>query len=103
MARIRCNDLVIVISGRDKGKCGKVKFIFSDIGKAIVENVNLVFKHQKPIPSIGKAGGVLRKESFIDISNLAVYNTFTNQADRVGFRFIGNRKVRFFKSNGKVF
>ncbi|MCR3754662.1 MAG: 50S ribosomal subunit protein L24 [Candidatus Westeberhardia cardiocondylae] len=102
MVRIRCNDVVIVITGRDKGKRGKVKRIFSSLGKALVDGVCLVYKHQKSIPDSGKVGGILRKESVIDISNLAIFNGLTNNADRIGYRFIGNKKIRCFKSSGKV-
>lgn len=98
--KIRRNDEVVVISGRDKGKRGKVRAVIKN-RKAIVSGINIVKKHQKPIPSTGEKGGILEKELAIDISNVAVFNTVAGKADRVGFRFEEGKKVRFFKSNGR--
>ncbi|CEN32050.1 50S ribosomal protein L24 [Candidatus Westeberhardia cardiocondylae] len=100
--KIRKNDIVVVLSGKDKGKRGKVKCVFLSLGKAIVSDINLVKKHQKSIPSANQPGGIVCKESLIHLSNLALFNSDTDQSDRVGFVFIKNRKFRFFKSNGKI-
>jgi len=99
--KIHRNDEVIVISGKDKGKKGKVTKVFN-AKKVIVEGINYVTKHQKPIPSLEKKGGILKKESFINISNVAIFNKLIGKADRVGFRFEKGKKVRFFKSNKKI-
>ncbi|MGL6176724.1 MAG: 50S ribosomal protein L24, partial [Vibrionaceae bacterium] len=61
---------------------------------------NLVKKHQKPIPAMGLNGGVIEKEAAIDVSNVAIFNADSGKADRVGFRFEDDKKVRFFKSTG---
>lgn len=100
-AKIRRNDEVIVLTGKDKGKKGKVKNIFSN-GKAIVEGVNLVKKHQKPAPNMNLPGRIIQKESAIHLSNLAIFNSDSNKGDRVGFKFKDNQKVRIFKSNSKI-
>ncbi|MGP1930479.1 MAG: 50S ribosomal protein L24, partial [Arsenophonus sp. ET-DL12-MAG3] len=79
----------------------KVKQIFSN-GKVIIEGINLVKKHQKPIPSINQPGGIVEKESAIDVSNVAIFNVINNKASRVGFRIEDGKKVRFFKSNSET-
>ncbi|MDP2561974.1 50S ribosomal protein L24 [Psychrobium sp. 1_MG-2023] len=99
-AKIRQNDEIIVIAGKDKGKTGKVTRILAD-GKAIVEGVNLVKKHQKPNPQLGVAGGIIEKEAPIQVSNIALVDA-TGKASRVGFRLEDGKKVRFFKSNNEL-
>jgi large subunit ribosomal protein L24 len=96
--KIRLHDKVIVISGKDKGKIGIIKKVLSKF-KVIVEGVNIVKKHQKPIPSQNQKGGILEKESFIHVSNVAILNPKTNKPDRIGFRFENGKKIRFLKSN----
>ena len=99
-AKIRRNDEVIILTGKDKGKKGKVNKVLTT-GKAIVEGINLVKKHQKPNSAMGISGGIVEKEAAIDVSNLGLYNTATGKADRVGFRIEDGKKVRFFKSSGE--
>ena len=101
-AKIRREDEVIVLTGKDKGKRGKVTQVLVQHGKVVVEGVNLVKKHQKPVPALGTAGGICSKESPIDVSNVALFNPATGKADRVGFRIEDGKKVRFFKSNGEL-
>ncbi|QYN43508.1 MULTISPECIES: 50S ribosomal protein L24 [unclassified Gilliamella] len=100
-AKIRREDEVIVLTGKDKGKRGKVKSVLST-GKVIVEGINLVKKHQKPVPALNQEGGIVEKEAPINVSNVAIYNPDTDKADRVGFRFEDGKKVRFFKSTNKL-
>ena len=92
-AKIRRDDEVIVITGKDKGKRGKVKNVLS-AGK--------VKKHQKPVPALNQPGGIVEKEAAIQVSNVAIFNATTGKADRVGFRFEDGKKVRFFKSNSET-
>lgn len=99
--KIRRNDDVIVLTGKDKGKRGKVMNVLPN-GRAIVEGLNLVKKHQKPVPTMNQPGSILKKESAINLSNLAVFNKDSNKADRVGFKIKDGKKMRFFKSNGKI-
>ena len=101
-AKIRRDDEVIVLTGKDKGKRGKVTQVLVQSGKVIVEGINLVKKHQKPVPALGVAGGIVSKESAIDASNVAIFNPATGKADRVGFRIEDGKKVRFFKSTGEL-
>lgn len=100
-AKIRRDDEVIVLTGKDKGKRGKVKNVLSS-GKAIVEGINLVKKHQKSVPAMNKPGGIFEKEAAIDLSNLAIFNVATSKADRVGFKIKDGKKVRVFKSNSET-
>ncbi|MCV2886419.1 50S ribosomal protein L24 [Aestuariibacter sp. AA17] len=103
MARkIRRDDEVVVLAGKDKGKQGKVLKVLTSEDRLIVEGVNLVKKHQKPNPQLNIPGGIVEKEASIHVSNVAIVNPQTGKADRVGFRFEDEKKVRFFKSNGEL-
>lgn len=102
MNKIKKGDLVIVLTGKDKGKQGLVLSVISE-QKILVEGVNLVKKHQKPNPNKGIEGGIVEKNMPIQVSNVAIYNTQTQKADRVGFKVLEDgKKVRFFKSNNEV-
>ena len=100
--KIRRDDEVVVLAGKDKGKTGKVLKVLIADNRVIVEGVNLVKKHTKPNPQLGVAGGIVEKEASIHVSNVAIVNPATGKADRVGFRFEDEKKVRFFKSNGEA-
>ena len=101
MKKIRRDDEVIVITGKDKGKRGKVQVVRSD-GKLLVSGINMIKKHQKPNPMLGTPGGIIEKEAAIQASNIAILNPETNKADRVGFAVEDGKKQRVFKSNGKL-
>jgi large subunit ribosomal protein L24 len=102
MKRIHKGDEVIVTTGRSKGQRGHVLRVVSE-QKVLVENVNMVKKHQKPNPGMNQAGGILEKEAPIQISNVALYNPATGKADRVGFKSLEDgKKVRIFKSTGEA-
>ncbi|WP_334015712.1 50S ribosomal protein L24 [Alteromonas sp. S167] len=100
--KIRRDDEVVVLAGKDKGKQGKVLRVLMADNRVIVEGINLVKKHTKPNPQLGVAGGIVEKEASIHVSNVAIVNPATGKADRVGFRFEDEKKVRFFKSNGEL-
>lgn len=101
MQKIRRDDEVIVIAGKDKKKRGKVVRVLGD--RLIVSGVNLVKKHVKPNPQAGEAGGVQAMEAPVHVSNLAIFNPATQKADRVGFKILEDgTKVRVFKSNNEV-
>jgi large subunit ribosomal protein L24 len=101
MNKIRKNDEVIVIAGRDKGKRGKV-LVRGDDDRVVVEGVNIVKKHAKPNPLKGVAGGIVEKTMPIHQSNVAIYNPATGKGDRVGVKFLADgQKVRVFKSSGE--
>ena len=101
MNRIRKGDEVVVIAGRDKGRRGTVIKVLE--GAVVVENVNMVKKHQKPNPQRNLPGGIIEKEMPLDASNVMLWNPVTKKGDRVGVRTLGDgRKVRYFKSNDEV-
>lgn len=102
MEKIRKGDEVIVITGKDKGKRGTV-LTRIDEELLLVEGVNRAKKHVKPNPIKGVQGGIVDKDMPIHISNVALFNPATKQADRVGFKSLEDgRKVRVFKSNGEL-
>ena len=101
MRKIKKNDDVIIIAGKDKGNRGSVLNVLDD--KVLVSGINKVKKHQKPNPVKGVAGGIVEIEKPIHISNVAIYNAATKKADRVGVKSLEDgRKVRIFKSSGEV-
>lgn len=100
MRKIKRNDEVIVIAGRDKGKRGKVNRVLAD-NRLIVAGVQMIKKHQKPNPQLGVSGGIIEKESPIHVSNIAIFNPATKKADRVGIKLLEDgKKIRIFKSSG---
>ena len=102
MHKIRKGDDVIVTTGRDRGKRGTVLKIV-DAEHVLVEGVNRVKKHQRPIPMKGITGGIIDKDMPLHVSNVGLYNPATKKADRVGIRMLEDgRRVRYFKSNGEV-
>ena len=101
MMKIKQNDEVIVIAGKDKGSIGTVTQVLE--GKVIIEGYNLVKKHVRPNPQEGIQGGIEEKEMPMSISNVAIYNPSTKKADRIGVRVNDEGvKERFFKSNGEA-
>jgi large subunit ribosomal protein L24 len=102
MRKIKRDDEVIVIAGRDKGKRGRVIKFLSE-NRLLVDGVQMVKKHQKPNPQAGIPGGIIEKEASIQVSNIAIFNPVTEKADRVGFKLLEDgTKVRLFKSNGEA-
>ncbi len=103
MRKLRKGDEVIVTAGKDKGKRGVVLKVIQDLEKVIVENVNMVKRHTKGNPAQGKPGGIVEKEMPLHISNVAIWNPVSDNADRVGIKMLEDgQKVRFFKSNDEV-
>jgi large subunit ribosomal protein L24 len=99
-ARIRKDDVVVVLAGKNKGAVGKVLKVFPDAERVIVENVNVVARHVKP--SIADPqGGIKRQEASIHVSNVALRDPKTGKATRVGFKTLPDgRKVRVAKGSG---
>ena len=102
MNRIIKNDLVVVITGKDKGRRGNVTELRRN-GKLIIQGINIAKKHQKGNPNAGVKGGIIEKEMPIDVSNVMLVNPANDKGDRVGFKVLDDgSKVRYFKSNGEV-
>ena len=99
MDKIKRNDEVIVLTGKDKGKRGVVK---QRVGAdhIVVEGVNVAKKATKPNPMTGTTGGIVDKLMPIHVSNVALFNAATGKADRVGFKAVDGKFVRVFKSSG---
>ena len=101
MRKIKRDDDVIVVTGKDKGKRGTITRLMDD-GRVYVTGVNMIKKHTKGNPQMGQPGGVIEKEAPIQSSNVAIYNGKTSKADRVGFMTLEDgKKVRVFKSTGE--
>ena len=99
--RIRKDDDVIVLSGREKGKRGKVLRMFRENSRVLVQGVNMVKRHTRPSP--GQPGGIVEKEASLHISNLAHVDPKTDEPTRIGFkRLEDGRKVRFAKKSGEM-
>lgn len=99
MQKLKRDDEVIVTKGRDKGKRGKVTKIL-DGGRVLVAGINLVKRHTKPNPNIGKQGGIVEKEAGIAVSNVAIFNPKTQKADKIAIRVEADgRKTRLYKSD----
>ena len=101
-SKIRLNDEVVILAGKDKGKSGKITKVLTAEGKVFVEGINLIKKHQKPVPQLQQPGGIVEKEASLQVSNVAIVNPATGKADRIGFRVEDGKKVRFFKSNNEL-
>ena len=105
---VKAKDQVVVISGKDKGAKGKVVAAAPKTGKVVVENVAMVTKHQKPKQQ-GQPGGIIKKEAFIDASNVMVICPKCGQPTRIGHVFIegegkaSRRKRRVCKKCKAVF
>jgi large subunit ribosomal protein L24 len=101
MKNIRKGDEVIVITGKDKGRRGTVRSVDGD--RIVVENVNVVKRHQKPNPGKNVPGGIIEKEMSLHISNVMLFNPLSKKGDRVGVKVLEDgRRVRVFKSNNEV-
>lgn len=102
MRKLRRDDEVIVIAGRDKGTRGAITRMVGD-DKVIVAGVNMIKRHTRPNPNLGQPGGIVEKEAPLHISNVAIFNPDTDAADRVGIRIDEDGgKTRFFKSSGEA-
>lgn len=107
MNKIKQDDHVVVITGKDKGRSGRVVRILGE--RVIVEGINLVKKHKKPNPHKNDQGGIVEKETPMHLSNIALLNPITKKSDKVGFKFIEpvnpgekRKKVRYYKSNNEL-
>lgn len=97
--KIRSGDEVLVISGAEKGKSGKVLRVLPDKSKVIVSGVNIATKHKKP--SSANEGGIVASEMPIHISNVALIDPETGKPAKVKFLMDGDSKVRVSKKSGK--
>ena len=101
MDKIRKNDEVIVLTGKDKGKRGVVQQRVN-AEYIVVDGVNVAKKAVKPNPMTGATGGIVDKLMPIHVSNVALFNAATGKADRVGVKLVDGKRVRVYKSTGEV-
>ena len=100
-AKIKKGDRVIVLTGKDKGRSGDVIKVFPARGRAIVQGVNIVRRHQRQTAQ--QEGGIISKEAPIQMSNLAIDDPKDGKPTRVGFKFLKDgRKVRYAKRSGET-
>ena len=100
MRRIRSGDNVIIIAGKHKGKVGEVARVLLEKDRVVVSGVTLVKRHQKQSQNVD--GGIIDKEASIHISNVSHIDSKHNKPTRIGFKFVDDKKVRFYKKSGEV-
>ena len=100
-AKIKKDDRVVVLTGKDKGRQGQVVRVFPKEGRLVVSGVNMVKRHTRPSQS-DPQGGIKHKEAALHVSNVALVDPKTGEPTRVGFRIEGGKKVRFAKKSGEV-
>ena len=99
---IRKNDTVLVIAGKDRGKKGRVRFVYPKKERLLVEGINFVKKHSRAQGAVRQAG-IIEREAPINSSNVMLICNKCNKPARVGSRFLADgRKVRFCQSCGEV-
>ena len=100
-ARIKKNDSVMVIAGKERGKIGKVMRVLPAKNRALVERLNMVKRHVKP-RSPQDSGGILEKEAPLHLSNLMLVDPQDGRPTRVGFKIVDGRKMRVSRRTGNV-
>ena len=98
---VKKGDSVIVISGNDKGKTGKILKVLVKDNRVVVEGVNVVSRHTKP-SNANPDGGIIKKEAPIHASNVQLVDPKTNEPTRIGHKEVDGKKVRFAKKSGTV-
>jgi len=100
--KIRKNDTVVVIAGKDRGKKGKVRFAYPKDEKILVEGINFIKRHTRAVRQVRQAG-IIEREAPIHVSNVMLLCSRCNRPTRVGFHFLEDgRKVRICRSCGEV-
>ena len=98
--KVRKDDDVVVISGRDKGKSGKILRVMPDENRVIVQGVNMVKRHTRPTQ--GKTGGIVEKEASIHVSNVAHMDPKDRKPTKVGYKTVDGAKLRFARKSGET-
>lgn len=100
--RIRTDDEVLVISGKDKGKIGKVLRVDAANDRVIVEGLNMIKRHQKAQPGSTQPGGVIEREASIHVSNVSLLDPKDKKPTRIGVEVRDGKRVRISKRSGEV-
>ncbi|RXT05357.1 50S ribosomal protein L24 [Ammoniphilus sp. CFH 90114] len=99
---VKTGDTVVVITGKDKGKKGRVLAAFPKENRVLVEGINMVKKHTKPNPA-NPQGGIVTQEASIHASNVMVADPKSGEPTRIGYKVLDNgNKVRYAKKSGEV-
>jgi len=101
--RLRKNDTVVVLSGKDAGKRGKILKVLRDKGRVIVQGVGFIKRHTRPNPQRNIKGGIAEREAPIHVSNVMVISPEDDKPTRIGFKTLADgRKVRVARRGGEV-
>lgn len=99
--KIRKGDMVMVTTGKDKGKTGKVLLVNCERERVLVERLNMCKRHQKPNQT-SRQGGIVEKEALIHVSNVMIYDEKAQKATRVGMKMVNDKKVRVSRKSGEI-
>lgn len=99
--KLKKGDKVIVTSGNDKGKIGKILKVLVKDNRVIIEGVNIVSRHTSP-SNANPDGGIIKKEAPIHASNVQIIDPTTEKTTRIGMKMVDNKKVRYAKKSGTV-
>ena len=100
--KIRKDDTVVVVTGKDRGRKGKVRFAYPEDERLLVEGVNFIKRHTRAKGQV-KQAGIIEREAPVHISNVRLLCSKCNHPTRIGFRFLEDgKKVRFCRSCGEV-
>ena len=103
MSRLRKNDQVIVRTGKDRGKRGRILRVIGDKNRVVVEGVNLIKRHTRPNPQKNIKGGIVEREASIHASNVMLVDPDTDEASRLGTKVMPDgRRVRISRKSGQV-
>ncbi|HXQ46743.1 MAG TPA: 50S ribosomal protein L24 [Caulobacteraceae bacterium] len=100
-AKIKKDDRVVVLTGKDKGRQGQVTRVFPSEGRLVVSGVNMIKRHTRPSQA-DPQGGIKHREASLHVSNVALVDPKTGEPTRVGFRIEAGKKVRYAKKSGEV-
>jgi large subunit ribosomal protein L24 len=98
--KVRKDDEVAVLTGREKGKTGKIVKVFSDDETVLVQGLNMVKRHTRPTQ--GRPGGIVEKEAPIHVSNVALIDPKDRKPTKVGYKTVDGRKLRFARRSGEM-
>jgi large subunit ribosomal protein L24 len=98
--KVRKDDEVAVLTGREKGKTGKIVKVFVDDETVLVQGVNMVKRHTRATQ--GRPGGIVEKEAPIHVSNVALIDPKDRKPTKVGFKTVDGRKLRFARRSGEL-
>ena len=100
--KLKKGDQVIVLTGKDKGRQGAITRLLHQKNKVFIDGVNMKKKAVRPNPNANEVGGIKEVEAALAVSNVAIFNSATKKADRVGYKILEDgRKVRIFKKTGE--